>query len=174
MTAPAPVLDLPAVTDLLAAVFTVNRTAKRYRDKASKHYNAGQYGLASHARNTKERMYAMKDRGITYAYRQGLLCVSGMHACLTYYEGHGYRFHSLLRPTGRDIPVLSEELIVVEAKPKGWREMRLLDATHALEQLPELDSTGFSRHHFPPRRQPRPRWREYDDWEYDHDEEELL
>lgn len=142
----------PVVVDLLAAIFTVNRTAKRYRDKAAAHYNAAQYGFATAARETKEHLYSLKDRGMVCAYRQGLLRATGTHGPLTYYEGGGYRFHSLLRPSGVDLPALSDETIQVEAKPKGKREARLKDAEYTLKQLPALDTQGFVRQSFPPRR----------------------
>ncbi len=159
-------LKPPVEVDLLAAIFTVNRTAKRYRDKAGAHYGSRQYGFATNAREVKERMYELKDRGITHAYRQGLLRATGTHGPLTYYEGGGYRFHSLLRPVHLQLPVLGEETVQVEAKPKGKREVRLKDAEFTLDQLPALNVTGFERHSFPPRERRR-RWREdqEDDWD---------
>ena len=160
----------PVEVDLLASVFTANRTAKRYRDSASRYFHGAQYGFATHSRHVKERMYHLKDVGITHAYRQGLLRATGTHGPLTMYEGGGYRFHSLLHPVGVEVPVLSEETLLVEAKPKGKREVRLKDAIFTLENLPGLDTTGFVRKRFPPRPDPRSVYRE-DDFEDEQEDE---
>ncbi len=136
--------------DLLQAIFTVNRTAKRYRDKAAAHYGARQHGFAGASKERKQALYALKDRGIVAAHRAGLIAAVGTHGPLTYYEGGGYRFHSLLRPEGAELAVLSDETVQVEAKPKGKREARLVDAELTLSALPE-ERAGFRRHSFPPR-----------------------
>ena len=54
----------PTTIDLLLAVFTVNKSAKRYRNRARSNFSKGQHGFAGHARTTKEHLYALKDKGI--------------------------------------------------------------------------------------------------------------
>lgn len=136
---------------LLQAIFTVNRTAKRYRNKAAAHYDMEQFGFATSARMVKQHLYGLKDRGIVSAYRKGLIQATGTHGPLVYYEGGGYRFHSLLHPGGVELSMLSEETVRVEAKPKGEKESRLVDAEFTLVQLP-ADIAGFWRESFSLRR----------------------
>lgn len=145
--------------DLLLATFTVNRTAKRYRDKAQTHYQSRQHGFAGDSRKRKEALYKLKDRGIVAAVRLGMITATGTHGPLTYYEGGGFRFHSLLCPEGAELQVLGDDTILVEAKPKGKRECRLADAQCTLEALPD-DTAGFRRHAFAPRK----RERDDEDW----------
>ena len=134
----------PAVmVDLLLAIFTVNRTAKRYRDKAAGHYSDRQHGFEKDARERKEALYVLKDAGMVAAHRAGLIFATGTHGPLCYYEGHGYRFHSLLWPVGVELPVIGEGPVEVEAKPKGSRECRLVDAEATLAGLP-TGTAGFA------------------------------
>jgi hypothetical protein len=133
----------PRAIDLLAAVFCVNRSAKRYRDAAGDCYESGTHGLAKAAKQRKERLYGLKDRGIAEAFRQGSIQFVGRNGTLALYRGEGYCFHSRLLPPGQ-----SEEHddadapIFVEAKPKGSKEARLKDAVFTLEPLPTPD--GFT------------------------------
>jgi hypothetical protein len=130
----------PQAVDLLAAIFAVNRSAKRFRDAAQRCYVRFAHNCARIARNKKEKLYSLKDRGIAAAYRAGKLHYCGMHARLATYMGDGYRFHSRLQPfeaTADDAPFL-----LVEAKPKTAREARLMDAEYTLAHVP-LDLTGF-------------------------------
>jgi hypothetical protein len=134
---------------LLAAIFRVNRSAKRYRDAASSCYSKRAYGLATHNRLEKEGLYGLKDRGIVEAYRRGLLQAEGFHGTLCIYRGNGYCFHSTLRPVGVSLPRIREddEPLFIEAKPRGSGEMKLKDAVTILRELP-ADFTGFERRSF--------------------------
>jgi hypothetical protein len=52
-------LDSNHDVDLLAAIFTVNRAAKRRRDAAQKYYQNGMYGFAGSSRREKETYYSL-------------------------------------------------------------------------------------------------------------------
>ena len=136
----------PEVIDLLAAVFVVNRSAKRYRNAASSCYEQAVYfsgrdkskfhGLSRAAKQKKTRLYGLKDRGIAEAYRLGRIQYLGQSGGLSIYRGEGYCFHSELVPAGESVEASDDAPIFVEAKPKGKKEPRLKDAIHTLEQLP--------------------------------------
>jgi len=131
--------------DLLAAVFAANRTAKRFRDTAQLHYYGRRHGLAGNARETKERLYDLKDRGIAAAWLAGRLQFTGIHGSLAIYRGEGYCFHSSLLPVNvGNLVDGNYDKIIVEAKPKSKREARLLDAEHTLRLLPP-PGEGFTR-----------------------------
>jgi hypothetical protein len=91
-------LGTPKKGDLLAAIFTVNRAAKRQRDLAQKYYLAGQHGLAGASKEKKEKHYCLKDSGIAAAYQTRRLACVNKHANLYLYRGEGYSFHSTLCP----------------------------------------------------------------------------
>jgi len=134
----------PVEIDLLQAVFTANKAAKRYRDSAQSNYRHGQHGFAGHAKETKETLYALKDKGIAAAYRQGRLSFVGTHGNMGLYRGDGYCFHSTLIPETCELVDNQQEAVFVEAAPKGTREGRLKDATHTLAALAD-DTAGFRR-----------------------------
>ena len=133
----------PEPVDLLAAMFAVNRSAKRYRDAARAHYHASQHGFAGHSSSRKRELYSLKERGIVAAFRAGRITCEGIHGKLAIYRGEGYCFHSPLLPdgisgaTGHD-----DSPLMVEAKPRGRSESRLCDAIHTLSSLPK-DRDGF-------------------------------
>ena len=134
----------PEKLDILKALFIVNRSAKRYRDAASQHYRMDQHGLARHCSWEKQRLYAMKDKGISFAFSQGLLKFTKMHGGFGVFEGGGYTFHSTRIP--RNVPTESSPVPVAftrESQPKEKGEGRLVDATETLSSIPDsaLSST---------------------------------
>lgn len=135
--------------DLLAAIFTVNRAAKRQRDLAQKYYRSSMHGFAGSAKSKKLKYYSLKDRGIATAYLSGRLSCENKHANLYLYRGEGYSFHSTLCPVGLEVPELplagGEEHLFIEAKPKGVKEPRLIDALRTLDALSEVDGSMFAR-----------------------------
>jgi len=88
----------PVAVDLLAAIVSVNRSAKRYRDAAQKCYALKKHGFARQGRVTKEELYALKDRGIAEAFRLGRITPVLRKGGLIEYRGEGYCFHSTLLP----------------------------------------------------------------------------
>jgi len=117
----------PQVVDLLAAIFTVNRAAKRCRDAAQSLYQKSArgprrwrsspnlHGLAQARREQKETLYELKDCGIAVAFNG--------------------------TATGQVV----DEFLKVESKPKGRGEMRLKDAMHTLQKLPVPSPEHFKR-----------------------------
>lgn len=165
----------PVSIDLLAAIFTATRSAKRYRDAAQAHYLNDHHGFAGTSRKRKEYLYTLKDNGIVAAVHQGRLQAVGRHGVLTVYRGEGYCFHSLLRPKESLLPEVGTEPLTVEAKPKESDEPRLTDACQTLEQLPgaadAVNAVEFDRLSFPARmRKARHRhdYEEKEDSEYDY------
>ena len=137
----------PTEVDILLAVFTVNRAAKRYRDAAQTHYRGRRHGLAQHAKRVKGTLYELKEDGIRFAYGEGRLQFVGPHANLAVYRGEGYCFHSCLVP--EDVPMpkgeeLQEDALFVESAPRGTGEARLKDATSTLKGI-YLDQMVFKR-----------------------------
>ena len=130
----------PNSIDLLAAIFAVNKSAKRYRDAASKCYGAGSHAFARAASRRKQELYDLKDRGIAEALRTDRLSLVGIHGGLALYRGAGYCFHSTLLRDVEPIPeALNTENVFVEAKPREATEPRLKDAIKTLEDLPDAD-----------------------------------
>ena len=139
----------PVQIDLLQALFTANKAAKRLRDAAECHYNGGRYGLATNAKHRKDALYALKDRGIVAAYQSSRIALVCVHGRLAVYRGEGYCFHSLLVPAGFDISSVEAadegaEHVWVDASPKGKGEARLKDAEYTLRSLPICED-GFVR-----------------------------
>lgn len=141
----------PKPVDLLAAIFGVNRSAKRYRNAAQAFYSRQQHGFAGNASRQKSYLYGLKDRGIAEAYRKQRLQCQGLHGGLAIYRGEGYCFHSTLQPKDTESVVLplEEKHLFVEAKPRGAKEARLCDATATLSALPEGVVDGFTRRDAP-------------------------
>jgi hypothetical protein len=126
--------EQPHTVDLLAALFCVNRSTKRYRDAASASYAARAYGFATTHKRTKEFLYALKDCGIAAAFSLGRIHLTGQRGSFAEYRGEGYCFHSLLLPVGAQPAQLSTEELLVESKPKTAKEVRLCDAIFTLKQ----------------------------------------
>lgn len=181
-----PPVVLPKTPEnILAAIFTVNRSAKRFRDAASSLYakaRGGDRSLHGFVRQNKEKknkLYRLKDRGIIYAFGQGWIRCEGVHGSLTLYRGCGYCFHSLLRPKKLDIEETGDVALFIESKPKDKGELRLKDAEATLKQL-DVDEKGFQRMNLP--RFSRPsrhahrhqidEWSDEDDWDDDGDDNE--
>lgn len=133
----------PCKVDLLLAIFTINKSAKRFRDAASKHYDCSQHGFAGHARQQKRKLYALKEVGIAKAHRSGRLRFVGIQGSLAVYRGGGYCFHSTLLPEGHlDSFSTETETVRIGSVPKGIGEARLKDAEFTLSEI-KRDFSGF-------------------------------
>jgi len=142
--------------DLLLAIWTINRAAKRMRDLAKNYYLKGVYGLATKRKEQKDHFYDLKDRGIVAAYRQGIIQFVEIveyenGTALAVYQGGGYYFHSFLVPSQILASLFSDDAdsvaassvvryeegeLLIEAKPKSKNEGRRIDAIATLQKLP--------------------------------------
>jgi hypothetical protein len=134
----------PVEIDLLLATWTVNRTAKRYRDSASKYYERRIHGFASSSKTIKEHLYRLKDNGIREAFRSKRLTFSGMHGGFALYEGEGYSFHATFVPeeVATTLAENVDEPIFNPSRQKTKKEGRLKDAKFTLSKC-RTDQTGF-------------------------------
>lgn len=133
--------------DLLAAIFAVNRAAKRHRDNASKQWSYGRKSAAARAAEHKRNLYELKDLGIIKAFQDGRIHPTKIHGCLCLYEGEGYSFHSTLKPVGCEVQVdANDSPIIVDAKPQGRKEPRQMDAIAMLKSLSDqIGLAAFDR-----------------------------
>jgi hypothetical protein len=130
--------ELPLTPENVArACWIVNRTAKRYRDSASKHYSGGRHGLARTSSEKKQDLYGLKDRAVAWLAGRDLLKAERIHGGVCLWTGVGYSFHSTLAPHDLAIPETDEPLLI-ESKPKGRGEMRLIDAEALLERVEDV------------------------------------
>jgi len=126
----------PILVDVLAALFTLNRKAKRLRDNAAAYYNSESHGLAGHAKNEKTRIYGLKSQALQYLIAEGRLVLVGYHRvaggnCAEILEGEGYCFHRpCAPPADGEVKSIKGE---IEAKPKGANEPRIKDAYFTVE-----------------------------------------
>lgn len=136
---PVPVA-LPLTPDNVAsACWTVNKTAKRYRDAASRQYEQSLHGFAGRSREIKERMYRLKDLAVAWLAHHGHIAAEGIHGGLCLWMGMGYSFHSTLVPDAVELPAELEP-ITINASEKCAAEMRLIDAEDLLARLPDHTS----------------------------------
>jgi len=161
--------------DLLAAIWTVTRSAKRYRDAAQAAYQAKAHGFAGVHRRKKEHLYALKDRGIAQAYLDGRIVPVAMVGPLTVYRGEGYCYHSLLQPASwepKEEQIAEGDPLRVEAKPKTSGEPLLRDAMATLAALPLPDGNDFVEMSFPVREPTHQRARSWGHRSHDDDYDE--
>jgi len=126
----------PELVSLLAAVWTINRTAKRYRELASSQYRGRRHGLARHARGKKEMLYAYKGQALHYLVADGTLQHVGYHRFpgdnwAEVLTGGGFTFH---RPCPTPKQASAEARTMIEAKPREIGEPRLTDAIHTVDE----------------------------------------
>lgn len=127
----------PTSVDLLWAIFTVNRSAKRYRDAAKRLYNLDRHSLSRIARNKKECLYLLKEAGIREAFRRRLLRPEAIHGGLAVYRGGGFCFHSAQVPLELMDKLPKEadaEVFFRESVPRSSAEAKLKDAEFTLSQ----------------------------------------
>jgi hypothetical protein len=135
--------------DLLLCIREVSRAAHRERDAASNAYNEGRHILAGNARQRKNKWYALKDRGIVAAHKQGLLRYIGASpqgmTVYEYADGGMSCFHSTLHPAAPErTPVEGHpEALLVPAKDK-LKGVSLARVEATLSSL-LADTTGYER-----------------------------
>ena len=110
--------------DLLLCLREASRAAHRERDAAKDAYNSDRHVLAGNASQRKNRWYALKDKGIVAAHKQGLVRYIGAipqgMAVYEYGDGGMCCFHSTLHPAGavRSLVEGHPETLFVPAKDK--------------------------------------------------------
>ena len=156
---------------VLAALFTLNRRAKRCRDLAQTYYRRRMHGLAGEMKREKERIYRLKGQALHYLVQAGVLTGGVFHrfeggAWAEVLRGGGYSFHRPCPPQGDvDVPKLAES---VEAKPKQASEPTLAVAHEVVARFLN-DKPVAAVYQWPP----VVRWRIWDDdddWPDDEDE----
>jgi hypothetical protein len=123
-----------ALIDILAAVWVINRRAKRCRDLASNYHKRRAHGFAGTVKEEKTELYRLKGQAIHYLLADGQLEVVGHHRFpggnwAEILQGSGYTFHRPCPPHGGAIV---SDLDEIEAKPRGTKEPRLKDALHTV------------------------------------------
>lgn len=156
--------------DILAAVWVINRRAKRCGKLATTYYGAGQHGLAANAKAQKKELYDVKGRALHYLLAEGKLTVSGYHRfpAGNWAEvlcGGAYIFH---RPCPEQPEDAGTRIEDIEAKPRGLNEPRLKDARLTLRDYlagkPVVDLFRWE-----PRTR-NERYHRFDDVEHDDDD----
>lgn len=123
---------------VLAALFTLNRRAKRCRDLAQTYYQNGMHGLAGDMKREKDRIYDLKGQVLHHSVEAGVLAGGNFHQFefgnwAEVLEGSGYRFH---RPCPPRQDGSQESMIEsVEAKPKESKEPTLGIAYEVIENF---------------------------------------
>lgn len=160
---------------VLAALFTLNRRAKRCRDLAQSYYEKGMHGFAGDMKREKERIYSLKEQVIHHLVETGIL-VGGKYHRFDFgnwaeiLEGQGYRFH---RPCPPREPGEGDLIESIEAKPKEEGEPTVEIAYEVVQNF-LIGKERVAVYQWPPKaRPPRYRWRdeEDDDWDDDFEDE---
>lgn len=117
---------MPSQVEVLRAVWTLTRHAKRYRDKAQDHYQNGNHKYAGWNRIEKEKAYQLKGQAIAHLIKEGELQVSGYHKFGDLYaeicSGSGFTFHRPC-PVPADVNEVADLGESLEAKPKTSKEL---------------------------------------------------
>lgn len=157
---------------LLAAVWSINRRAKRCRDLARANYEADEHDLAGYYRSWKEEYYRVKGQALHYLLAEGRLAVTGFHRFdgdlwAEVIAGEGYTFHRPCQTPETEADCVGCDRI--EAKPKDTDESAVEDALATvlayLKGKPEVEVYGWPPHS---RSAASGRFGEYDD-DYDGD-----
>ncbi len=144
---------IPAQLILIAAaVWVINRRAKRCRDQADTAYCSRSHNLAQLRSQEKNDLYKLKEQAIEHLLREGTAVVTGHHRFAgenwaELIECEGYTFH---RPCSPVEGVMPEDLAQIEAKPRGTKEPRLKDALHTIKEYLK-DKPLLGVYQWPPR-----------------------
>ncbi len=158
---------------VLAALFTLNRRAKRCRDLAQTYYQQGMHGFAGDMKREKERIYALKGQVLHHLVEAGVLVGGKFHRFefgnyAEVLEGQGYRFHRPCPPREPGIDDLSES---VEAKPKESSEPTVEIAFEVVQKF-LAGKEWVAVYQWPPKARPT-RFRSHDEFEGDEPDEDL-
>jgi hypothetical protein len=152
---------------VLAALFTLNRRAKRCRDLAQTYYESGMHGLAGDMKREKNQIYDLKGQVLHYMVEAGALIGRKYHRFefgnwAEVLEGGGYRFHRPCPP--QESPSEAELIESLEAKPKEAHEPTLEIAYEVVNKFLQ-ERSRVSVYNWPPvvRSSRRFHWRDEED-----------
>ena len=162
---------------VLAALFTLNRRAKRCRDLAQTYFQNRMHGLAGDMRREKDRIYVLKGQVLHHMVEAGVLVGGKFHRFsggnwAELLQGGGYTFHRPCPP--QEASAVGDEIESVEAKPKEAREPSLEVAMKVVEKFLEGKERADVYQWPPVIRQPRRRQWEEDDLPDDDDDDDWL
>ena len=75
--------------NILLAIWSVNRAAKRRLDAAEASYSGGLHGFAGHHKSEKDQYYRLKDRGTAWLAHYGHMVAAYRHGQLVVWTGAG-------------------------------------------------------------------------------------
>lgn len=129
----------PQPIDILTAVVEVSRAAKRCRDAAQRHYQAGNHGFAGSQKRKKQALYNLKDQCVAH------LCAEGMLRHIEYHR-FGDRWASLVSTVDRPdvrlhvpcadpcLPGLVVEDLGDEIPARERKKIKVQDAEYTVRQ----------------------------------------
>jgi len=170
----------PKEVPILAAVWAINRAAKRYRDVASTYYGKDMHGFAGTASDKKKELYSLKSRVLEHLVAEGQLAHAGT-TCFggglwaEVVAGGGYTFHRPCPQPEVGLAVVCEQ---IEARPRETTEPKLKDAIFTAETYlaarPHRDVFSWPARKKKPREwdSGHDRFREDYNWNGDEDEDE--
>ncbi|MGE3408249.1 MAG: hypothetical protein AB7I37_15635 [Pirellulales bacterium] len=126
----------PVEIKILAALWVINRRAKRMRDGATRSFKKGRHTEASNHSDEKQRLYAMKEQVVHYLMESGILRHVGRHRFpegnwAEVLAGGDFRFHRPCPPPDNESD--GEQIGQIEAQPRCAHEPRLKDALFTIE-----------------------------------------
>jgi hypothetical protein len=114
---------------VLAALFTLNRRAKRCRDLAQTYYQRRMHGVAAEMKREKNRIYDIKGQVLLHMVEAGVLVGGKFHRFefgnwAEILAGGGYTFHRPCPPQ-EEANIEAAMIESIEAKPKSAKEPTL-------------------------------------------------
>lgn len=162
---------------ILAALFTLNRRAKRCRDLAQTYYQNRMHGFAGKMKKEKEEIYELKGQVLHYMVAARILGGGKYHRFpggnwAEVLHGDGYTFHRPCPPQEGSVAV--EEMESVESKPKKAKEPKLAVAFGVVGKF-LADKEWVIVYEWPPVIRPSryPGWDDNDERDDDDDEDFL-
>lgn len=135
-----PRLEKPSqIIDILAAVWGINRRAKRCRVLTRIHYENGAHGLTRTRKDEMRELYRLKAQALHYLHAEALVTIVGYHRFPTgnwaeVMQGGGYSFH---RPCPPQDCATVVEIGEIDAKRREPTEPRLKDAIFTVQSYLE-------------------------------------
>lgn len=120
-----------------AALWTLNRRAKRCRDLAQRYYQRSMHGFARAMRHEKDHIYELKGQALAHLLIEGVLVGGTYHKFndgnwAELLKGDGYSFH---RPCPPQNDVTATTMDVIDAKPKESSEPTIKVAVSIVEEF---------------------------------------